>query len=321
MNDVAVRSGWAEPEVDLRADLARGDAVIGSITPILRHLLASDDHSLFGDEIIARVRGIVADLARQLAEEIAVSDPSAERGEPPAAVIDALVRDLVDVPGLLTHAHALALEWQLTERLQARLGVDPVLTPLLQALISSPDVSTSAIAMKLLAAQARFAQAMRRMQLPLFELPGDLLHGALQVMRCHSQEDAAANERGAAAEAAVRARYDESRSRLGLIARLVTGMGGGAVAALSVSHAGVALFMTALALASGQVRELTILSTNEGQATRLALSLRAAGLRVENAAEQFLAINPEACLPPGVERIGPDEAAAILAPGPGHPGG
>jgi hypothetical protein len=37
--------------------------------------------------------------------------------------------------------------------------------------------------MNLLAAQARFGQAQRRMRLPLAELPGDLLHGALIAMR------------------------------------------------------------------------------------------------------------------------------------------
>lgn len=321
MSDFAARTGQPEPpQVTLRAEFARGDAVIGSVAPILRHLLANDDNSLFGDDIIARMRGIVSDLVRQLADEVAaarVGDISDEEDdeEPVAADVDALIRDIVDVPGLMNHVHALALEWQLTDRLQGRQAIDPVLTPLLQALIASADAPTAAIAMNLLAAQARFAQSMRRMQLPLCELPGDLLHGALQVMRCH-----AADAEGAAAETAIRARYDESRSRLGLIARLVTGMGGGAVAALSVGHAGIAIFMTALALASGQVRELAVLSANEGQAVRLALSLKAAGLKSEAAAEQFLAIHPELSPPDGIDRVGPDQAAAILGSGPGYPG-
>lgn len=317
MSDFAASIGHSEPpDIALRAELARGDAIVGSVAPILRHLLANDDNSLFGDEIIARVRGIVADIARQLVEEIDGSLAATDGGESGLVAVDALARDLVDVPGLMNHVHALALEWQLTERMQGRFAVDPVLTPLLQALIASPDAATAAIAMNLLAAQARFAQAMRRMQLPLGELPGDLLHGALQVMRCHAQDG-----HGASAEASIRACYDESRSRLGLIARLVTGMGGGAVAALAVGHAGVAIFMTALALASGQVRELAVVSANEGQAARLALSLRAAGLKSEAAAEQFLAIHPELAPPEGMDRIGPDQAAAILASGPGYPGG
>lgn len=317
MSVFADQTGSSEPpDIVLRAELARGDAVIGSVAPILRHLLANDDNSLFGDEIIARVRGMIADIGSQLVAGHTPTDEGAQESEAQGVKSDALTRDLIDVPGLMSHVHALALEWQLTERMQARLGVDPVLTPLLQALIASPDASTAASAMNLLAAQARFVQAMRRMQLPLSELPGDFLHGVLQVMKCHVPA-----EQGAAAEAAIRAKYDESRSRLGLIARIVTGMGGGAVAALSVSHAGVAIFMTALALASGQVRELAVLSANEGQAARLGLALKAAGLKSASAAEQFIAIHPELAPPDGLERIGSDQAAAILASGPGHPGG
>ncbi len=61
-----------------------------------------------------------------------------------------------------------------------------------------------------------------------------------------------------------------------LLARLVTGMGGGAIAALSVDHAGAAIFLTALSIGSGQDRDLAVLSTNDRQLARLALALRAA---------------------------------------------
>ena len=47
-------------ETVLREELAHGDAMLGTITPILRHLLANDDHSVFGDEIVARVRAMIA---------------------------------------------------------------------------------------------------------------------------------------------------------------------------------------------------------------------------------------------------------------------
>ena len=50
----------------LRDELVRGDAVIASARPVLRHLLASEDSALFSDEMIARVRGMVLDVAQQL---------------------------------------------------------------------------------------------------------------------------------------------------------------------------------------------------------------------------------------------------------------
>lgn len=290
----------------VRTELARGDDALGTVAPILRHLIVSDDRSLLGEEAIARVRGMLADVARQVLAPSPGEVPEQER-------IAALISGFCEIPGLLGHIHALALEGQLAERLQGRLALDPVLPPLLQALIASPEPATAACAMNLLAAQARFVQNQRRMQLPLVELPGDLLHGALLVMRTHTAADAEAEARANAVETEVRSAYDESRSRLGLIARLVTGMGAGAVAALSVTHAGVAIFATALALASGQDRDLAVLSTSETQIARLALALRAAGLKVPAIEEQFLALHPDVTLPDGFDRLGPDRAAAILA--------
>lgn len=321
MYETTAQSVTAVPvESVLRDELARGDALVGTIAPILRHLLANDEHSLFNDEIIARVRGMLADLARQLLEQLSVAAGQGEGAECTPEELDGLIDSFVGHSGFLAHVHCLALEWQLTERLQARLALDPVLSPLLQALIASPDHATASVAMALLAAQARFGQNQRRMQLPLTELPGDLLHAALLSLRNHAGDDARVQEHCAAAEAAIRARYDESRSRLGLVARIVSGMGGGATAALSVSHAGVAIFVTAFALASGQDRDMAVLCTNERQLARFALALRAAALKPVQIAEQFAAIHPEVALPAGFEQIGPDRAAALLARSAAYPG-
>ncbi len=300
-------------EVLLRGELAHGDAAIGTIVPILNHLLANDDHSVFGDEIIARVRGMMADVARQLLDAVGAASGASESGDHDKSQMETLSTSLAASPAFLSHAHALALEWQLTQRLQARLALDPVLSPLLQALIASPDKITAATAMNLLAAQARFVQSQRRMRLPLAELPGDLLHGALLAMRAFVGDEAVADAAAATAEAAIRSNYDEGRSRSGLIAQLVTGMGGGAVAALAIGHAGVAMFISAMALASGQDRDLAVLATNEGQLTRLALALRAAGLKPGAVEEQFLSLHPDVALPLGFDRLGADRAAAMLA--------
>ncbi|RZK03749.1 MAG: hypothetical protein EOO76_01495 [Novosphingobium sp.] len=308
MSDAVATPRATDPvESRLRGALDQGDVVLGTVAPVLRHLLASDDSGLFGDAILARVRGMIGDVARQLLARI-------EGGEGDVA---ALTLALTDNPAFLRHVHALVLEWHLTELLQARLALDPVLSPLLQALVASSDETTAALAMKFLAAQARFGQAQRRMRLALAELPGDLLHLALVSLRGVAGGTAEADQRVAAAEVAIRADYDEARSRLGLLSRLVTGMGAGAVAALSLHHAGAAIFLTALAVSARQDRDLATLATSETQRTRLALALCAAGLKPEAIEEQLLALDPDAELPEGIDRLAPDRAAALIA-GAGH---
>lgn len=301
----------AEPTVEdvLRDELAQGDAVVGTIAPILRHLLANDDHSLFNDEIVARVRGMTDHVARQVLDAVEDAQGGSASHEHGEDLIGQVVAEVIERSALLGHVHAQALEFQLTERLQARIALDPVLSPLLQALIASPDASTAASAMGLLAAQARYVQAQRRMQLPLGELPADLFHAVLQALRSLEAEP----EVLVAAEKTLRASYDEGRSRLGLMARLVLGMGGGATAALDVGHAGVGLFLTALSLGAGQDRDLTALAAHEGQLARLALALRAAGVRPDAIEGQFLSIHPDVSLPEGFETLGADRAAALLA--------
>jgi hypothetical protein len=318
IDTAALPEADASVETVLRDELAHGDALVGTIAPILRHLLANDDHSVFGDEIIARVRGMLGDVAAQMLDAVASASGESERIDHQPGQLASLAERFVAIPAFLAHTHALALEWQLTERLQARLGVDPVLSPLLQALIASTEPGTAGLAMALLAAQARFTQTQRRMQLPLAELPGDLLHAALIALRDVTDETEQALVQ--TAETSLRSAHDEARSRLGLIARLVSGMGGGATAALAVDHAGAALFLSALALGSGQERDMAVLSTNEGQLARLALALRAAGLRTPAIEEQFAALHPDIALPEGFEALGVDGAAALLARSSAYPG-
>lgn len=303
------------PPVDdvLRDELAHGDALIETIAPIMRHLLANDEHSVFSDEIVARVRGMLNDVARQLLDGLAEAAGLPDERDHEPDRLQQLVEGYVAHPGFLAHAHALALEWQLTERLQARLALDPVLSPLLQSLIASPDAGVASSAMALLSAQARFAQSQRRMQLTLAELPADLLEAALAGMRSYADNEPDLASIARQAEQEVRGRYDERRGRIGLIAQLVGTMGGGATAALAAGHAGVAIFLSALAMASGQHRDMAVLATNEGQLARLALALRAAGLQPQLVEEQFVALHPDVALPAGFDQLGSDRAAALLA--------
>lgn len=293
-------------EVSLRQGLARGETVMHSVGPVLRHLLANDEPSIFADDVIATVRGMVADIARQLLAAVAQVEGRADLRPDPSQV-QPLCELLIGQSEVLSHVHVLALEAQLSARLEARLGRDPVLSPLLQALIGANAAEVSSTAMAFLAAQARFVQNCRRMQLPIGELPADVLHVALQTL-----EGVPDVSNHVAAAASVRAGYDESLGRLGLIGRLVAGLGGGVTAALSISHAGAAIFLSALAHASGQERDAIVLMTDETQIVRLAVTLRAAGLKQASIAEQIEALHPNADLRLSFDALTCDQAAAMM---------
>lgn len=280
-------------DAQLRDELARADAMAETVVPILRHLLVNDNNSLFSDAIVARVRGMVRNLARQLLDELERADGGSEQNAQVEALSEALERSIFDNAAFLSHLHAVALEWHLTEQLQARLAVDPVLSPLLQALIASPEAEKAELGMRFLASQARFCQTQRRMTLSLVELPGDHLHTALVTLRTIAGTEQSINDAAARAEANIRAAYDEAASRLGLISRLVTSLGSGAIAALSMTHAGPAMFLSALAMGSGQDRDQAVIATNEAQLSRLVLSLRSAGLKPDAALEQVALLHPE----------------------------
>ena len=298
----------ATAETALRQALARGEAALQTAPHLLRHLLAIDRSALFSEEVVAKVRGILADVALQL------------RGpdEGDDAALDRLIASLAENNALLGHIHAAVLEGLLTEKLRGRLNLDPVLSPLCQALIASEDAATADTAMRWLAAQARFCQNQRRMQLPLSELPPEVLHAALRVAATQRSVEAADTPEGPSRhpdqhQAAIRAAYDESATREGLAARLVTGMGSGVGAALSLTHAGVGLLATALARATGQSRDLVVQSLQPGLGLRAALCLRAAGVRQEDITPTLLALEPAAGLPDGCAPMSPEHAAALLA--------
>lgn len=297
-------------ELLLRDELGRGDAMIATARPVLRHLLANDDHALFNDEMIARIRGMMNHVASQLLFAQAAAASAFDRALYAEERQDELAQTLFEDTAFLAHAHALTLEAQLAERLQGRSGIDSVLSPLVQELAAAREADMAALAMTVLAAQARFMQHHRRMELPLGELPGDLFHRALMLLRSQAYEAEQAAEE---AERQLREGYDESAGRLGLLTRLVMAMGQKAARALAIDHAGLAIFSTALAMASNQERALTVLSFADRQFARLALALRAAGLKQQAVEEQFLYLHPEIALPDGFDLLRADRAAALLA--------
>jgi hypothetical protein len=290
----------ADVEAILRGGLAREARALSAVVPVLRHLLGSEAQGLVSEAIIARVRGMILDLAAQLLAAKVGRDPAARAPVGDPAALDALAESLLGDEALLAHCHALASESLVTARLQQRDAIDPVLSPLLQELIASEDPAVAALAMATLAAQSRFIESQRRMELPLGELPAELFHALL------------ARIQGDAGHARLQASYDEATSRLGLLARLVAAMRRGAVAALALDHAGLALFASALASETRVPRAAAVLACQDGQNLRLALLLRACGLSAPAIERQLVLAEPVALLPPAIGALTPARAAALV---------
>lgn len=293
----------------LRQQLAQGDVALAGLAPVLTHLLATPGQALVSEDVLARMRGMLRDLARQLLATLAEVSDKPDHNT--STKVQSLAGMLAGSSILVSHIYAAAIESQLAERLEQSSTIDPVLTPLLQELIASSDEKTAELAMATMSAQARFVQAQRRMHLPLIELPSELFLDVLSRWRtstAESHSDSVAN-----AEKKLRDNFDESASRLGLLSRLVGSLSGGVRAALDLEHAGVALFATALSRCSRQPRELVVLSCHERQLARFALGLRAAGLDREDIARQFLLIHRDHSPPTRINEISPDEALDLLS--------
>lgn len=299
-------------EAALRDELARADRALGGVAPVLGHVLANSGHSLVSDAAVARVRGMLNDLARQMIVRLSVAEgeaPTHDMVADPASV-ELLSAQLASDSPMLSHLHALAMEGLLTERLGQRAAIDPVLSPLWQELIASQHSAIGETAMQALAAQSRFMQAQRRMQQPLLELSSEALERALRIWaRAMPVEREGEVTR---AMRALKSDYDEAQTRTGLIARLVLSLRGGVIAALELEHAGFALFASALAYRTGQSRERAVLACHDQQAVRLAVSLCAAGLDIAGVERQLLTLDPDIQIPRGLEHLSLDAARALL---------
>lgn len=286
-----------------RCELARSDAVAEAAGTVLRQLVASSDSLPLTDEVVARIRGMLEGIADALLEPL--SDTVGLDAE-------SLLRALIDAPALLRHLHATAIEWRMTERLHRRLALDPVVSPLLEELVAHDDVALRDLAAKFATAQARWCHSQRDMRLALTELPREVFRAVLAVLLAQADQHPAATQ----AEAQLSKRYDEAAGRLDLGRQLVSRLQGGAQAALSIGHSGVALFLTALALGSGQDREAVARAIEATQFPRLALALRSAGLGLADVERQMLTLHPEITMPRGFEALDPNSAAALLNSGP-----
>ena len=293
----------AEPDAErLLADLALGGRDLGAIGPVLRHLVARPDSSLFAEELVARTRGMIESLALQLLRQ------GGERmGD---MVLSTLVARLCDHERLLVHVHALALEGQMTAALGQR-GIDSTLPPLLQARMAGGPPDGAALAMTVLAAQTRFLRSQQRMELDYAELPGDVLHDVLQIVaECSGPE-------GTETVRLVHAGYDERKSRLALLAQVGLGLGDQFLAGLDPAQAGFALFATALSLVTGQERDRVVVATAQGHEARLGLMLAMAGLAPAAREGVMVCLHPDAVVRPAWLEIDGHRAADLLHRGDG----
>lgn len=266
------QAAHSDSAVDAQGALEGADQRLARIAEVLTRQVVLGPSRLLDDETCSRVRGLVRDLASQLA---------GGDGAAMATVRDTLAADRA----IMTHLHALTVESQLVAVLAASRGLDPLLPPLVRRRLDAATVGESAagVATTMLAVQSRVGQALRRMRLPLDELPGDLLHLALTIA-----------EHALAAPVARHRAPEGSQTRLSLLRRVLDGLGDDLRLALHIDEAGVPLFLSALALASGHSREGVALACAEDDPVRLALLLRAAGLPVDEAKAQLLAIRPDA---------------------------
>ena len=298
--DRALPSATNTFETVMSDELSRADRALEGVSPVLRHVLTTSGDTLINDAVVARVRGMLNALARQLLDQVC------DQEQTQINLVDELAAD----SRLLSFMHSSTLEAILTERLEQRSGLDPVLSPLWQELIASQDAQTGETAMRALAAQSRFLQSYRRMQCSITELPADALERALHIFAKCAPTDKHTQVR--AAIKTIRADYDEAMNRMGLVTRLVATMRGGAVAGLDLEHAGFALFTSSLAQITGQSWQRCVLACHSQQAARLALALRAAGLEADAIERQFMLLEPGTRLPTGMGHISVDSAKAML---------
>lgn len=293
-------------EAALRRGLVRGDAAAASALPVLRHLVAADGNEAFGEDILARVRSMLNDMAAQLLDAM-IGDVDRRPHAPDEIAV--LSRALLDDAGVLAHAHVAAIEWQLTCSLHDRLALDPVNTPLVQTQIAEGRAG----ALAFLGAQASWYQDHQRFTLPLSRLPVETLDAVLGILRQLVDGEQSLAQRVGEVEDALRAAHAATADRIELARQVASDAD--EVSAVSVQEAGVAVFLTALADRSGAARDEIVLSTLPQQKSRFMLRMLAAGVSPYCLQRQVQAIHRNTVLPDGLDGIDPQRAALVLAEG------
>ncbi|WP_379550556.1 hypothetical protein ACRAQ7_12470 [Erythrobacter sp. W53] len=301
---------WPAGE-ELSEALARNNTLQPKLGPMLELLLSSQDQTLFSDAIITRIRGMLLSIARHVLRHQAEAMGERAADAFVFARSEDLAVQLSTHQPLILHCHALALETQCMDRMQSLYGLDPVLTPLIQDMISSEDAGLASAAMALLASQTRFTQFQKRLELPLTELSADLFHSVLTTW--HGASDETDVDSLARAETKLRSEFDEGKSRISLLDRVISTLGGAGDQTLEIDQAGVSLFLSAIASSVGMRRDQAALATHETQIARLLLALRSTGRKPQDCEAAVLRIHPEAEVPYGLDQIGTREAKAMMS--------
>lgn len=289
-------------EMILRDELAYGDAIYTSLPVMLSHIANAGEMSLYNEALITSLRV----MARGVAEEILAPEIAGQGMETRhVGHVEKLTYALLNDEHFLMFSHALAFEGQLIAALSQRYRIDSVTPPLLSAMMASSRPDQGDAAMRVLAAQSRFLQHIRRMELPLAELPTQLYAHVLEIAVHNLDEET---------PIAIAMRRDLSThdTRLEQLERVISILGDDANQALSLPYAGVSLFVSALSLKLNQPREAITLAAHESQLGRFALYLRASGLDNDAIEEQFLHLYPDIALLEGYDVITPADAARIL---------
>ena len=304
LDDEAVRAA--------RIALGDGAQARDRLDPVLHYLLLRPGPDVFNDAVLARTNALLADMAWRLLS-VGGEDEVEAGGRAP---LD-LARRLARQPELAGFCHALAVEEQVANRLAGDAGIDPVLSPLVQNLIASDDPTVSSLAMSALTAQTRASQWLRRGEMPLAELPADLMTLALTVRREHLGGEG--REQAASAEAQLRAQHDDGATRVALFDRLATALGPPGV--MDLAHAGVPLFIAMLAQRARLPRRRATMLLTTSQRATLAVALRAAGLKRRQIARQLLILGPQLPLPDFLSRLRRQDARllALSSDGAGPP--
>lgn len=290
----------------LRADLAGDDRALSGVVPVLSHILTNRGEPMVSDDIIARMRGLIASAAEQLL--------ASEEQQASAEELDTLNIALASNGSIVTHYYALAYEGAVSEDLAKRVGLDPVISPLIRELMGSKDKSVAEIATKLMASQARFIEGQKRLQSSIFELPPEIFEEMLATCKAWAKQQIRPMQ--VRSTAGIKSSYDEASTRLGLLAHLIAMLGASGQLVCEIETAGFAIFCSAVSGQTRQPRELIVLSCQSHQSLRLALALKACGISTESIIRQFECVGNDVAFPDGFDTWDEQSATALLMASP-----
>lgn len=207
-------SGNFDPPAMARAAMAEGVPAPATDRPtdltVVRALMADPGARHFSPKVLSLTHNLASGLVAEMADHHALL------GQPERQ--DAMTATLLADDEFLAHLYELAVEVDLLDRRAVMLGEDPVLSPGLKALAADQDASLAALAVRFVAAQARFVSQAARMQIAAAQLPATLFARLLRLAVLHGSDTV--DTAPAAGIASARAAYDEGVTRHALGARL-----------------------------------------------------------------------------------------------------